>query len=171
MLCKHEVTGSSPVISIKLGLYIKLIYLILCGAFVAQLVERSHGKGKVFGSSPTVGIKKEFCMISIQVTLKAFEVSTLKQQTKVLRDLCQPSELVRVTGLPSKKKMFTVLRSPHVHKKSREQLVMQIQKTRISIRETLTDFFKHRALFACKHILGHQVQIKQRLIYNTKLWT
>ena len=58
MLCKHEVTGSSPVISINLGLYIKLIYLILCGAFVAQLVERSHGKGKVFGSSPTVGIKK-----------------------------------------------------------------------------------------------------------------
>ena len=58
MLCKHEVTGSSPVISINLGLYIKLIYLILCGAFVAQLVERSHGKGKVSGSSPAVGIKK-----------------------------------------------------------------------------------------------------------------
>ena len=45
MLCKHEVTGSSPVISRN-------------RAFVAQSVERSHGKGKVSGSSPAVGIKK-----------------------------------------------------------------------------------------------------------------
>merc|ERR1711991_810404 len=97
---------------------------------------------EVFGSSPTVGIKKEFfCMISIQVTLKAFEVDTLKQQTKVLCDLCQPSKLARVVGLPTKKKKFTVLRSPHIHKKSREQFIMQIQKTRISIKNTLTNFF------------------------------
>ena len=85
-------------------------------------------------------------MISIQVTLKAFEVDTLKQQTKVLCDLCQPSKLARVVGLPTKKKKFTVLRSPHVHKKSREQFIMQIQKTRISIKNTLTDFFTHRLL-------------------------
>ena len=109
-------------------------------------------------------------MISIQVTLKAFEVDVLKQQTKVLCDLCQPSKLARVVGLPTKKKKFTVLRSPHVHKKSREQFIMQIQKTRISIKNTLTDFFTHRLLFACKHLLGHQVQIKQRLVYTTKLW-
>ena len=109
-------------------------------------------------------------MISIQVTLKAFEVDTLKQQTKVLCDLCQPSKLARVVGLPTKKKKFTVLRSPHVHKKSREQFIMQIKKSRISIKNTLTDFFTHRLLFECKHLLGHQVQIKQRLVYTTKLW-
>merc|ERR1711943_99946 len=111
-----------------------------------------------------MGQKKEFfCMISIQVTLKAFEVDTLKQQAKVLCDLCQPSKLALVVGLPTKKKKFTVLRSPHVHKKSREQFIMQIQKTRISIKNTLTNFFTHRLLFACKHFIGAHTQMKHQI--------
>lgn len=44
MLCKHKVTGSSPVIS---------------NAFVAQLAEHSYGKGKVPGSNPAVGSQKQ----------------------------------------------------------------------------------------------------------------
>ena len=58
-------------------------------------------------------------MISIQVTLKAFEVDTLKQQTKVLCDLCQPSKLARVVGLPTKRKslLFYV---PRMFIKNRE---------------------------------------------------
>ena len=43
MLCKHKVTGSSPVVS---------------SAFVAQLAEHSYGKGKVPGSNPAVGSQK-----------------------------------------------------------------------------------------------------------------
>lgn len=44
MLCKHKVTGSSPVVS---------------SAFVAQLAEHSYGKGKVPGSNPAVGSQKQ----------------------------------------------------------------------------------------------------------------
>lgn len=38
------------------------------------------------------------------------------------------SKIIGPVYLPTKKKKFTVLRSPHVHKKSREQYILNIHK-------------------------------------------
>lgn len=127
-------------------------------AFVAQLVERSHGKGKVSGSSPGVGnacftraeprlfafhLKKQgkkddFMMRQLCITLKAFEPNVLTKVSHTLHTVCEhlqnennPFFVFKRVGLPTLKKYFTVLRSPHVHKKSREQFVMHQYKTRL----------------------------------------
>src|SRR5437667_11486406 len=76
----------------------------------------------------------------IRIKLKSYDHATLDQSA---------SEIVRTarrTGaitsgpvpLPTKKTVYTVLRSPHVDKKSREQFEIRSQKRRIDIRRSST---------------------------------
>ena len=168
-------------------------------AFVAQLVERSHGKGKVSGSSPGVGIKKDdFMMRHLHITLKAFEPSVLTKICHTLHIVCgqlqsENGAFFKRVGLPTLRKYLTVLRSPHVHKKSREQFVMHQYKTVLRMnsrgKHQLTHvpiataeqafgpksvsknaLFKQRALFACKHLTLSGVQMKQVTQYSSPLW-
>ncbi|MEC9488439.1 MAG: 30S ribosomal protein S10 [Halanaerobium sp.] len=71
----------------------------------------------------------------IRIKLKAFEHQVLDQSaTKIV-------ETARRTGadvsgpvpLPTRKEIFTVLRSPHVHKDSREQFELRTHKRLIDI--------------------------------------
>ena len=74
-------------------------------------------------------------MLSLHVTFKAFEPSVLKLVQNTLQSICTFIEKnpvnasLRVVKKPTLKKKFTVLRSPHVHKKSREQFIMQVYQT------------------------------------------
>jgi ribosomal protein S10 len=119
MLCKHKVTGSNPVISI---------------AFVAQLAEHSYGKGKVPGSNPAVGCKNNIIM-HIQLVFKSYERLLLNKASTLLfflgdkismrtQENLQPS----VKYLPTHFKKYTLLKSPHIDKKSREQIEMRTYK-------------------------------------------
>ena len=73
----------------------------------------------------------------IRIRLKAFDHAVLDQAAA---DICRTAEKTgaQVTGpipLPTKTQRWTVLRSPHVDKKSREQFEMRTHKRIIDIYE------------------------------------
>ena len=73
----------------------------------------------------------------IRIRLKAFDHAVIDQAAA---DICRTAEKTgaQVTGpipLPTKTQRWTVLRSPHVDKKSREQFEMRTHKRIIDIYE------------------------------------
>jgi len=77
----------------------------------------------------------------IRIRLKAFDHDTLDQSSEKIVQTAQRTgaQLSGPIPLPTKKEVFTVLRSPHVHKKSREQFEMRTHKRLIDILEPSSD--------------------------------
>ena len=72
---------------------------------------------------------------NIRIRLKAYDHKLLDQSTEQIVNTAQKTG-ARIIGpipLPTKKNKFTVLRSPHVDKKSREQFEMRTHKRLIDI--------------------------------------
>ena len=71
----------------------------------------------------------------IRIRLKAFDHYALDKSTKEISRTVQRSgaRLVGPVPLPTKRTMYTVLRSPHVDKKSREQFETRVHKRLIEI--------------------------------------
>ena len=72
---------------------------------------------------------------NIRIRLKAFDHRVLDQSTHEIVDTARRTG-AQVRGpipLPTKLEMFTVLRSPHVNKKSREQFEMRTHKRLLDI--------------------------------------
>ena len=146
-------------------------------AFVAQLVERFHGKEKVSGSSPAVGTQTDETMMrKVSLHFKAFDASVLAQASHTLQHCSvqlhamAPFQRWATAGLPTKRTLLTVLRSPHVHKKSREQFVMRTVSCRSTTPSTLSTLGLQRVHFAAAHVTWHGVQIKRTVEYTTTLW-
>ena len=73
----------------------------------------------------------------IRVKLKAFDHRLLDESVKEIVEIAQRTG-VKITGpvpLPTKREIYTVLRSPHVNKKSREQFQICLHKRLIDIME------------------------------------
>ncbi|MGB9678164.1 MAG: 30S ribosomal protein S10 [Candidatus Ratteibacteria bacterium] len=73
----------------------------------------------------------------IRIKLKSFDHRLLDKSVKEIIEIAKGTG-VRIAGpipLPTKREIFTVLRSPHVNKKSREQFEMKIHKRLIEIFE------------------------------------
>lgn len=71
----------------------------------------------------------------IRIKLRSYDHNLVDISTEKIIKTVRSSGAV-VTGpipLPTEKKMFTVLRSPHVNKKSREQFSMRTHKRLIEI--------------------------------------
>ena len=71
----------------------------------------------------------------IRIKLRSYDHNFVDVSTEKIVKTVRSSGAV-VTGpipLPTEKKMFTVLRSPHVNKKSREQFSMRTHKRLIEI--------------------------------------
>ena len=74
----------------------------------------------------------------IRIKLRSYDHNLVDVSTEKIVKTVRSSGAV-VTGpipLPTEKKMFTVLRSPHVNKKSREQFSMRTHKRLIEIYTT-----------------------------------
>ena len=71
----------------------------------------------------------------IRIRLKAFDHYALDKSTKEISRTVQRSgaRLVGPVPLPTKRTLYTVLRSPHVDKKSREQFETRVHKRLIEI--------------------------------------
>ena len=73
----------------------------------------------------------------IRVRLRGFDIELIDQSAKsIVQTVLKAGS--RVSGpipLPMKINKFTVLRSPHVHKKSREQFEMRVHKRLIELKE------------------------------------
>ncbi|MCX7706354.1 MAG: 30S ribosomal protein S10 [bacterium] len=76
----------------------------------------------------------------IRIKLRSFDHRVLDESVKQIIDIAK-STGVRIIGpipLPTRKQIYTVLRSPHVNKKSREQFQLCTHKRLIDILEPTT---------------------------------
>ena len=74
----------------------------------------------------------------IRIRLKAYDYRVLDQSTAEIVDTAKRTG-ARVAGpipLPTRRSVYTVLRSPHVNKKSREQFEIRIHKRMIDLTHT-----------------------------------
>lgn len=73
----------------------------------------------------------------IRIRLKAYDHKVIDQSAKQIIETAERTG-AKVNGpipLPTKKSTYTVIRSPHVYKKSREQFEMRVHKRLIDITE------------------------------------
>jgi small subunit ribosomal protein S10 len=73
----------------------------------------------------------------MRIKLRSFDSRVLDQSAKEIIEMLKKTG-VKVSGpipLPTKKEIYTVLRSPHVNKKSREQFQLEIHKRIIDVIE------------------------------------
>lgn len=100
-------------------------------------------------------------MNKIRVRLRGFDVELIDQSADLIVRSVQKSG-ARVSGpipLPTRINKFTVLRSPHVNKKSREQFEMRTHKRLIDIIEPTSVVMD--ALMRLELPAGVDVEIKQ----------
>ena len=73
----------------------------------------------------------------IRICLKAFDHKLIDVSTKEIVDTAKRTgaQILGPIPLPTKKEVFTVLRSPHIDKKSREQFETRTHKRLIDILE------------------------------------
>lgn len=77
----------------------------------------------------------------IRIKLKSYDHSLIDRSAEKIIDTVRKTGAV-VSGpipLPTKKKVYTVLRSPHVNKKSREQFERRHHKRLIDIHSSSSD--------------------------------
>ncbi|MGI6595530.1 MAG: 30S ribosomal protein S10 [Elusimicrobia bacterium] len=71
----------------------------------------------------------------MRIKLRSFDSRVLDQSAKDIIEMLKKTG-VKVSGpipLPTKREIYTVLRSPHVNKKSREQFQLEIHKRIIDV--------------------------------------
>lgn len=76
-------------------------------------------------------------MQRIRIKLKAYDYRLLDQSTQEIVEVATKTG-AKVFGpipLPTKKRIYTVLRSPHVDKKSREQFMLAVHKRIVDLSE------------------------------------
>ncbi len=76
-------------------------------------------------------------MQRIRIKLKAYDHRLLDQSTQDIVEVAAKTG-AKVFGpipLPTKKRIYTVLRSPHVDKKSREQFMLAVHKRILDLSE------------------------------------
>jgi small subunit ribosomal protein S10 len=80
-------------------------------------------------------------MEKIRIKLKAYDHRVLDNSVLAITDAIKRSgaELIGPVPLPTKKKRYTVLRSPHVNKDSREQFEIRVHSRVMDIVSATSD--------------------------------
>lgn len=117
---------------------------LLCSDILALQFNKNYGnhrfhKATCFHADKGFGELKEVRMQNqnIRIRLKAFDHKLLDQSTKEIVDTARRTG-AKIAGpipLPTRINRFTVLRSPHVDKKSREQFEIRTHKRILDILE------------------------------------
>ncbi|MCM8763844.1 MAG: 30S ribosomal protein S10 [Candidatus Omnitrophica bacterium] len=76
----------------------------------------------------------------IRIKLRSFDHRVLDESVKQIIDIAKSTgvQIVGPIPLPTRKQIYTVLRSPHVNKKSREQFQLCTHKRVVDILEPTT---------------------------------
>ena len=115
----------------------------------------------LFVSAVCISSEEMMTKEKIRVKLRGFDVELVDQSSKAIVQAVQKAG-AKVCGpipLPTRINKFTVLRSPHVNKKSREQFEMRTHKRLIDIIEPSAEVMN--ALLALELSAGVDVEIKQ----------
>ena len=109
-------------------------------------------------------------MLEIQLKIKSFDPNYLNKCVSLIKNIVNTLEIKEYSEvfLPNKFRKLTVIRSPHIDKKSREQFQSVTHQRSINL---VIDNYKVGKLFLnmCKelHVIG--VQMKISLFYNSSL--
>lgn len=89
-------------------------------------------RGKPAATKPGASTKQR-----IRIRLKAYDHKVIDQSAKQIVDtaLRTGATIAGPIPLPTKKTVYTVIKSPHVYKKSREQFEMRVHKRLIDVLE------------------------------------
>lgn len=81
--------------------------------------------------------KKEGTKQRIRIRLKAYDHKVIDQSAKQIVDTAirTGANIIGPVPLPTRRSMFTVVKSPHVYKKGREQFEMRVHKRLIDVLE------------------------------------
>jgi|SRR5512137_3101443 small subunit ribosomal protein S10 len=96
----------------------------------------------------------------IRIKLKAYDHRILDQSAKDIVDVARRTgaQVAGPVPLPTRHSLYTVLRSPHVDKKSREQFELRIHKRLIEISNATAEMVD--ALMKLEVPAGVEVEIK-----------
>jgi small subunit ribosomal protein S10 len=96
----------------------------------------------------------------IRIKLKSYDYNLVDRSAeKIVKTVKSTGAIVNgPIPLPTKKKIFTVLRSPHVNKKSREQFILNTHKRVLDIYSTSSKTID--ALMKLELPSGIEVEIK-----------
>jgi|Transcript_30975 small subunit ribosomal protein S10 len=96
----------------------------------------------------------------IRMKLKSYKVPLLESATEQIMQACRASEAVArgPVRLPTKKKIFCVLRSPHVNKDSREHFEIRTHQRLIDVRNPTSQVID--SLMALDLPAGVDVEVK-----------
>jgi small subunit ribosomal protein S10 len=96
----------------------------------------------------------------IRIKLKAYDHRILDQSAKDIVDVARRTgaQVAGPVPLPTRHSLYTVLRSPHVDKKSREQFELRIHKRLIEISNATGEMVD--ALMKLEVPAGVEVEIK-----------
>ena len=99
----------------------------------------------------------------IRVKLRGFDVELVDQSSKAIVQAVQKvgAKVLGPVPLPTRINKFTVLRSPHVNKKSREQFEMRTHKRLIDIIEPSAEVMNALMALELELSAGVDVEIKQ----------
>ena len=125
--------------------------------------------GAITKRNPPV-IKKMIIMISsIQISLKSFEYKLLETATSQILAGIPSTWKISEFVLPLKIKKFTVLRSPHIDKKSREQFQIKFYKKNISVLINQEDSELKKLIFIenLKYIQFVGIQLQVQILYKS----
>ena len=96
----------------------------------------------------------------IRIRLKGYDHEVVDQSAKLIVETAQKTG-ARVSGpvpLPTERNLYTVIRSPHVNKDSREQFEMRTHKRLIDITKSTPKTVE--ALMALELPAGVEIEIK-----------
>ena len=111
--------------------------------------------------------------IKFKISVKSFEYTHLEQSVKQIVKILKFYGMsgLKVAAFPTAKKKFSVVRSPHVHKKSQEQFELKTFKKCIICTTVFVNSDKQKALVfllkTLKNTEFYGVQIKIECSYIT----
>lgn len=103
---------------------------------LANLSESAEVTASHIGVLPMVDVKKDQKQ-RIRIRLKAYDHKVIDQAAKQIVDtaLRTGATIAGPIPLPTDRSTFTVVKSPHVYKKGREQFEMRVHKRLIDVTE------------------------------------
>lgn len=108
-------------------------YAYLCSRFSGRVSKSNLATPK--SKSPDTKLFSKVMNQKIRIKLRSYDYNLVDKSTEKIVKTVRASGAV-VTGpipLPTEKEIFTVLRSPHVNKKAREQFQLRTHKRLIEI--------------------------------------
>ena len=111
--------------------------------------------------------KSQNSRMTVHFTLKSYTAQNIAHALDRLHSLCAP-ESIQTFRLPTTLRKFTVLSSPHVYKKSREQFEIRTHKARVSTRNC--ELNQGNTFTNCQYIQLLGVQMQVQLVDTSALY-